>query len=255
MDIHTYTETIKTGRFINPVRGAVANCIDALTKGYIAIPETDNIRSKVYAPDIRKAILKSLVDILNYRGISSQTIKMRLTDLATLEYGRDLRKPIIDILEAVASEIGDDEVVLGSTWDYPMFNCRFDLVDGTVTEVGSGEGVGGTDKIPNAFDPDGYFTVKSESTIGEDLEYCMMLYDANGDYLPTETLRSGASQWKPVNSRFKWTFQETVGCFRLFIRDFRAGLDLDTIVSGLNDEDTNAIIQVFYDSEVVNDAD
>lgn len=254
MDISTEITAIRDELHINPVRKAISDAIFHLSLGYIDIGAIDDIRTEVYGPNIRKAILRGLVDILNYRKISDSEVHQALYKIATLEYGRDLREPIIDILTKLSETVADIEITLGSGWTYGLTNCSFSLVDGSVTELDPGHGVGGSETIPNALESGMRVTVKSESTIGQDLEWCMMLYDSSGNYLHDETMSSGYSQWRPVNSTIVWNTSDSVGEFRVFIRDFTSGMDLSTLRSGLDEgEEQMALVQGF--KEVVDSAD
>lgn len=244
MDISTYINTIKTEKQINPVRKAIGDALFILSKGYIDIPVVA-MEQAVYAPDIRKYILRSAIDILNYRGYDDGYIRQDLFKLATYEYGRDLRDPIVDILTRLADTIADTEIILGSGWTYDVFNCDFEIIDGIVTPLDPGEGVGGTELIPNPFTEGSTITVKAQSINNRPIEWCVLLYDSEGSYLRDETIDGGFSNWVSIGSRKTWPISDDTIKFRVFIRDNTAGLDISTIVSGFDDEDQVAIIQEF----------
>ena len=247
MDIRAQINIIKNHSKVNRVREAIATAIQGLNRMYISevTDYVDVIKSGIYGPDIREAILRSFIDILNYRKIDNGKLRSALYDVATKEYGRDLRQPIIDILEAIAPFVGDGEILLGHGWAYDMTNCSFDPSTGVITELDPGQGVAGSDMIINALNADREITVRAESTIGQDLQWCMLLYDSNGDYLYDETIDGEYNHWRDIDSRITWNPSEDVGKFRVFIKDFSGGVDLTTIVSGLDEEDQNAIIQSF----------
>lgn len=248
MDISTQLDSIREDRLVNSVRASIAEAVWTLSMGKIDIEdELSEIRTAVYGPVIRESVIRSLVKLLNYRRIDGGDIRAGLFNIAVKEYGRDLRDPIIDILEKIDAGTPDYEIDIG-TYGYSIVNCIFDAADGSVTPEDPGYGFGGTELIPNVIEDSGTrITVASVSKTGQELKWCMLLYDSNGTYLHDKTVDQGFHQWAPIGSARTGDFTG-VGKIRYFIKAEESGLDLDTIEApyGTEEEELKAGVQLFY---------
>lgn len=246
MDISTQLDSIKNDKMVNAVRASVAQAVWRLSMGKFDISdELSEIRTAVYAPVIREAMIRSIVTTLNYWRIDTGAIRSSLYELAVKEYGRDLRKPLIDILETVSEKLPDSEIDLGP-YGYNLENCLFDAATGAVTSEDPGSGFGGSEPIPNAIDLGDEITVSVVSKTGQTLEWCVLLYDSNNDYLHDDTVNQRLHQWKPAGSRISADFSNAHR-LRFFIRAVESGLDLTTIEApyGYPEDEILAGVHIF----------
>lgn len=246
MDISTQLDSIKNDKSVNSVRASVAQAIQRLGKGKLDIDDDlSEIRTAIYGPVIREAVLRSSVQLLNYRRVDGGDVRAALFNVATQEYGRDLREPLIDILEKIAGAVPDYEIDIGPE-AYEISNCLFDASTGVVTPEDPGSGFGGTVMIPNVIESTNDTTVAVVSKTGQTLYWCVLLYDENENYLHDDTVDQGLHYWKRPGARIDADFSNA-RYLRFFIRSEESGLDLDTIEApyGAPEERLKAGVQLF----------
>lgn len=246
MDISTQLDSIENDKMVNAVRASVAQAVWRLSMGKFDLSdELSEIRTAVYAPVIREATIRSLVKLLNYWRIDSGLIRSSLFEIAVKEYGRDLRKPLIDILESAADQIPRYEIDLGP-FGYDLENCIFDAASGVVTPEDPGQGFGGSDFIPNVIESGDDVTVSAISKTGQTLDWCVLLYDESNAYLHDDTVNQGLHQWKPAMAKVRADFSNA-SKLRFFIRAQESGLNIDTIEApfGYPDDEIRAGILIF----------